>query len=879
MDEQHVHRPTANKHGIPDDSKEDITLQERPHSAQMPEHLIALPDSAWALWQWAGLRGAGFPVAQALRLASPESAHAAERLLEREAEAERLQHMVLRALSQDARAVVGKPRRQLSEALHRVKAGKLPRELPQEIREETQTHLEAFQTACALREQAWSELRVHFDEADAQTTQVLYESATDTRFREAVLWQNPGGVHRGIYSFLHHLTEANPTHEQRKNRQMIAKYVQRYCTKNDTIGFFGPMGWARWVPNGETLEARPGPKLLATRTTSLETWCIDALGEALARDQSLLPWAVPRPMPFLHLDGTLLHVPFVARPVSLSRAQAAVFAACDGERTAKEIAEMLWRIPSPDLASEADVFAILEHLRATRRIAWTFEVSAEDWHPERALRRQIEQVSHLPARQAALATLARLEEAHMAVAHAAGDVDRLDWGLEHLERTFTELTGKAASREDGKIYAARTLIYEDCRRDIDVELGPALLEELSRPLTLLLTSARWLTYNAARLYQAAFREAYQELARKANSARVPFANFWSWIQPLLPTDPAQSLVKKLEADLQAHWATILAMPEGQRRLHYTSEQLRPLVEEVFAAPHPGWPSACYHSPDILIAATDLESLQRGNYELVLGELHISLNTLDGIVFVPQHPEPTALLQATAADFPGLRVIPAWPKHSFPAKRTQIALTLPTDIRFISGIDACGIPAEQALRPGTLTVEEIAGKLVTRTQDGRGQFDLLELLDRFLSLQAGDSFRPFPSHTHMPRVTIDRLVICRESWHFAPAELAFAGSEDALERYVGTRRWAQTYGMPRFLFARTPQERKPYFIDLDSPISIEILAKIIRQAQAAGAKQGTITMTEMLPSPEHVWLPDSDGHRYTSELRIVAVDQKKYPATR
>jgi hypothetical protein len=879
MDEQHVHRSTANELGIPHGSKEDAASQERFPLAQMPEHLIMLPDSSWALWQWAGLRGAGFPIAQVLQLASSESAHAVERLLEREAKTEQLRHMVLRALSQDARAVVGKPRRQLSDALHRVKARKLPRELPPEIGEETRTHLEALQTACALREQAWSELRAYFDAADAQTTQVLSERASDTRFREAVLWQNPGGVHRGIHSFLHHLTEANPTHEQRKNRQMIAKYVQRYCTKNDTIGFFGPMGWARWVSTGPTLEARPGRKLLATRTTYLETWCIDAVGEALARDQSLLPWAVPRPMPFLHLDGTLLHVPFVARPVALSRAHAAVFAACNGERTAKEIAEKLLRIPSPDLASEADVFAILEHLRATRRIAWTFEVSAEDWYPERALRRQIEQVSHFPARQAALATLARIEEAHAAVAHAAGNVDRLERALEHLERTFTELTGKSASREDGKIYAARTLIYEDCRRDIEVELGPALLDELSRPLILLLTSARWLTYNAALLYRAAFREAYQEVARKAGSARVPFATFWSWIQPLLPTDPAQSLVRKLEADLQARWATILAMPEGQRRLHYTSEQLRPLVEEVFDAPHPGWPSACYHSPDILIAATGLESLQRGDYELVLGELHISLNTLDGIVFVPQHPEPAALLRATATDFPLPRVIPAWPKHNFPAKRTQSALTLPSDLRLISGIDTCGIAAEQALRPGALTVEELAGTLVVQTQDGRQQFDLLELLDRFLSLQAGDSFRPFPSNAHMPRVTIDRLVICRESWHFAPAALTFACSEDALERYVGTRRWARTCGMPRFLFARTPEERKPYFIDLDSPISIEILAKIIRQAQAAGAKQGHITMTEMLPSPDHVWLPDSDGHRYTSELRIVAVDHKKYPATR
>jgi hypothetical protein len=86
-------------------------------------------------------------------------------------------------------------------------------------------------------------------------------------------------------------------------------------------------------------------------------------------------------------------------------------------------------------------------------------------------------------------------------------------------------------------------------------------------------------------------------------------------------------------------------------------------------------------------------------------------------------------------------------------------------------------------------------------------------------------------------------------------------------------------MPRFLFVRTPLERKPYYIDLNSPIYGEILAKIIRQAQAAATQEQYITVTEMLPSPEQVWLPDAHHRRYTSELRIVAVDQKKYRPTR
>ncbi len=65
--------------------------------------------------------------------------------------------------------------------------------------------------------------------------------------------------------------------------------------------------------------------------------------------------------------------------------------------------------------------------------------------------------------------------------------------------------------------------------------------------------------------------------------------------------------------------------------------------------------------------------------------------------------------------------------------------------------------------------------------------------------------------------------------------------------------------------------KPYYVDVDSPIYAEIFAKAVRQSEASASKGETITITEMLPDLEHLWLPDANGERYTSELRIVAVE--------
>ena len=795
--------------------KEDTPSAHGERSLTPSEHLISLPGACWGLWRWFALRGAGFPVSQVLRLATSACAEATDRFLAYEAEPEQTQQ------AQQARA----------------------------------------------------ELQEQFSKTTMQSMQVLSEVAQTGHFREAVLWQNRGAVRDGIRPFLKKPIVPNPAKRQRTHGQLIAKYLQRYCTKNDTIGFFGPVGWGYWVSDGADITVRPGPQLLETRTVYFETWGIDVLGEMLAQDSALLPWAIPRPMPFLSLSGTTLHVPFV-RPLQLSTAQAIILATCDGQRTAREVAQRILQTPRTGLTNEAEVFAILDELRTARRITWTFDVSMEDWHPERALRRQLERITPVSLRQRALGSLDRLDTARVAVAAAAGNEEQLNQALENLEATFADITGKSANREAGKTYAARTLVYEDCRRNLEFTLGPALLAELASPLGLLLASTRWFTYTIARFYRKAFRKKYIELVQKTGSSTIDFATYWSWVQPLFPTVLGQLLTNTLLPEFQKRWAAILNIPAEQSCIHYTSQELQSRVQEIFRAPHSGWRSACYASPDVLIAATSVEAILRGDYELVLGEFHQGTNTLDFIALVAQHPAPSDLMQAVAADHPEPRVVPVFPRHTIPVKRAHTALTLTKDRRLIFSADSAGVPPEQALPLGLLILEECEGELVARTRDGQQQFDLLEIFDSFISAQVCDTFKILAPAPHTPRITVDRLVICRETWRFAPADLAWAFSTDPLKRYIDMRRWAQEQHMPRFFFVRTPNERKPFYVDLDSPIYGDVFAKAIRLA--VNAKGERITITEMLPDPAHAWLPDADGNRYTCEMRMVAVDQLKPP---
>jgi hypothetical protein len=78
-------------------------------------------------------------------------------------------------------------------------------------------------------------------------------------------------------------------------------------------------------------------------------------------------------------------------------------------------------------------------------------------------------------------------------------------------------------------------------------------------------------------------------------------------------------------------------------------------------------------------------------------------------------------------------------------------------------------------------------------------------------------------------------------------------------------------MPRRLFVRMPDERKPTYRDVESPVLARIFCRQIRRR--ADRLDQLVAVSEMLPRPEDCWL-ELDGERYTSELRIAAVDRTR-----
>lgn len=839
------------------------------------DHLIA-HDSRWAFWRWIALRGAGFPAADICKLrASGKLLELAERVLchEREVEACRL------AAIDEINSALDRLRRghqwgDKSQRIPLVKArdslnkGKLTRIPPSLLSSPGVVRY------LAAREQSKNtDLLFHqqFSVFTEQQSVLIREIAASPRFREAVTWQNRSVVQRALLSLLQ--TDGHNGargFHQRQREELVATYFQRYSVKNDTIGFFGPVGWARVVPEGRVLEINPGEELVTARKVYFESWAIEKLAEAITQDVRIFPCLAPIRMPFLRVEGLVLHHPvFGATPLRMS--EAAILSRCDGVTTAKQIASELTGLPGSPFSEVIEVYQQLTALAGRRLVHWGFIIPLGPY-PEQALQKALERIEDEDARMQALSLLHQFEHARQQVQASAGNVEKLDSALGHLECTFTHITGVPSTRAHGKTYGARTLVYEDCSRDIEVLIGPELMESLAQPLSLLLAGARWLTSEVAQVYKTKFMETYTKLAARLGTRSIDAATFWVEAMPYLLKEQSD-IVGPIQGEFQQKWDRILGLSSATQPLTYSVEALRDAVDTEFPASHAGWNTARYHSPDLMIAAPSPEAIRRGEYKLVLGELHVATNSLAASLFVNQHPSPGELLNAVDRDLVDASVVPIFPKEYKLACRTVASLVRPDDWLLEYTSDGFAADRSRALPVSSLVIEESEGELVAKSRDGRFCVSIIELVGGFQEM-VRDAFKFMVPGSHNHRISIGRLVIMRESWRFPAGNLAFAVEQDSAMRFLSARAWARQNGLPSCVFFNVPVEDKPAYLDFGSPILIDVFSKMIRRTLEGKGPAATIELSEMLPGIEDTWLPDSHGNRYTCEFRMVAVDQSR-----
>ncbi|MYZ40042.1 lantibiotic dehydratase, partial [Streptomyces sp. SID4917] len=223
---------------------------------------------------------------------------------------------------------------------------------------------------------------------------------------------------------------------------------------------------------------------------------------------------------------------------------------------------------------------------------------------------------------------------------------------------------------------------------------------------------------------------------------------------------------------------------GARRVRVSGTEIADRIEEAFGGTGTGWTAARYLSPDVMVAAADTEALERGEFELVLGELHLATNTLGASLFVHQHPDSRELFARTSRDHPEPRLMPLLPKEhkSRLSARIRHSLVRPEDYH-VALLDHTAVPG----RPNTVLsadaqVERRADRLVVVLPDGT-VFDAVDVFSHVLTTLVMDLFQILPESDRSPRVTVDSLVVARETWRFVASEMKFADEKNEARRFV------------------------------------------------------------------------------------------------
>ena len=632
----------------------------------------------------------------------------------------------------------------------------------------------------------------------------------------------------------------------RRDRTLLM-YVQRVATKNETLSAYGPLSWGAVDPSvrGVRIETRPGLR----REAFLERWVADAVVAAMNADPATRPELAPRLHPNGRVeDGAFVRLDTGAR-IPLDAGARALLARCDGDTPAhalgapEELAALasdgaiVWAVECP--AFVLDRIGAL-HARAG---AWRDGEARRRWEP-------------------ALAALAAVPTRFAAESAASPRREILKEARELLHGM-----GAAPPAGEGQrsLYRGSNVLGEKCAREPAVRLGADAAREVAE------RAAPWFDL---------WRDTYAFVAHRANEK----------LRALHASLPARGGAVPLPAFLKASESagfplTGIGIPA---LAHLAFREVRAAFREALSGrpdarswalgpedlsflrrrfEFPRFDALTWPSADLQLAAASAEDVAAGRHKWVVAELHFAAAVLQhGVTFAS--PDPGAFGEWVR------RVSGPLCDWGFPTdlvSHTMIDFG-PVEDSFTYAGPAVGLPRWRRARPADAEV------VVAEDGDVRIRVGGTERGSFARSWVLGFGFHPFvfPLGAHSPRLETGGVVVQRESWVVAAADLPRAPyPSGSPELAADVDRLRAARGIPRYVYVRPTEgavrrlgaggrdkDVKPIFVDLESYPFLDVLARWM-------AKHGELDVTEMLPAPDQLLWREEDG-RHTFELRTLLV---------
>jgi hypothetical protein len=638
---------------------------------------------------------------------------------------------------------------------------------------------------------------------------LLLDSASDPRVLEAIASTNPG-VYRDL------------THGKLNKRleRQLATYMQRLSTKNETISFFGPINYGLYQANGSTGVEIEWEKSLSLRARRAHpaSWLIRGLIDQIAFSSEVAPWLVFSRRTFASLDS--IKKPSLMRLLTLA----------DGATPLYQL------VKKADLTLEDAITMTRQACRA-RFITHQFEVPAACESPLEDLLQRLAGLpvnvsrKHLENVETILTLVTSFSDADAEGKVAVGNQ------LRHLMASLYGIEGPEAAPQ---FYGDRQPVREECAGTLHITISgkrASEIEERVQPTLSLLTGTALRT---------------QKAANKA-VATILGVRTDSFIHALMAcADQAIPFDTQLIDSLAA------AIPDPE--VHEVD--IEKLALPNFGA-EPSTGAVC--SIDLMIAGQSPEAWSRGDYELILSDVHDTALVWGwAMQFHQRRVQIQAQLIARLARLGGtLPVI-----NALASRRTGLPpAEFPGPVVEVGGLSANAHPWRLPIDDLYMKSNGEEAHLYSRSLDSEVKLWNGELESLFHTAFALPRIRPvgLSLGKHTPRLIYRGAVLQREQWQVEMSDVKnlfeAASPEEKLMQAVEI--W-ERFQLPQRLFMKFPLERKPIYIDLASP---HLLATFDARRQV----NPYVVFSELRPGPEDLWLQSSAGH-HTSELRCTFVHE-------
>ncbi|GEM_PF-1862757 len=717
-----------------------------------------------------------------------------------------------------------------------------------------QSYLNRWNELLSQREALLTRLQAAWESEFARCRLALRQTASLPDIQEAIFLSNPD-----VYFSLQRYLAADPrlyTSAMRKFERRLISYIQRFCAKNETNSFFGPINYGELNPDQrKEIQITQSLPTLRERKAFPCQWMIETLARAIASERSIQPYLKPRRGTLCFIqDNQRLVFPATGQTILLEPEESVLFSHADGKRTVADLAALL----NEDWAT---TWQRLKRLEALKAIVLQILIPGNLSDPLAYLQNWL---LNLPSSSQTYNrwhfTLGALQKLVDTFGNA--DLPQRIETLKQIERIFSAACGELPQRTKGAMYVDRTFLFEECLGNVEqCTIGGTLVHKLINDLQPILDI--WYAYGQVQLQrdQHIAYQIWKRLYASGGGSRtgVPFLAY------LQAAHRCQFQDSSLHSDrLDAFLCEIRNLVRSRSDGHVACLQSADFPSLPFPATQD---HRAYTSFDIMIAASSRSSLQAGDYQIVIGESH-SQPLL--------HVFPTAYFMSASAKSLLNRAL----HESIAATNVEPVAAQMMVIRKNKIFSDILSDAQIELRPfypdtraiplASIRIREVEGtlqlwaedrylRLYTPLKRWEGNFDPLAPF-AFPYVQSP----PIYIDDHTPRIEINGIICQRERWSLSVDCLKQAKTR-GFDLFLNAWRWKERHGLPLEVFVQVPGEPKPIYIDFSNYFLVELLCHFAEQCEH-------LVFTEMLPHSCQLWLDEGKGH-HSCEFRMFALHLK------